>query len=127
MTNKNLNLTNENKAAVRPDFAAEAVRLLRSDLAPGVLRERLLAYHEGDLAAALGLMSAEERLRLCRALGPDALAGVLEHTEERNACATGPTCFQTWTALKPQTIWAPWTGASARACWSSWTQVRAPT
>lgn len=85
MTNKNLNLTNENKAAVRPDFAAEAVRLLRSDLAPGVLREQLLAYHEGDLAAALGLMSAEERLRLCRALGPDALAGVLEHTEERNA------------------------------------------
>ncbi len=84
MTKKNVNLVNEAAAVSRPDYAADIAQMLHGDLAPGRLREKLLDYHEGDIASALSRLNVEERLRLCRALGPDAYAGVLEHAEERN-------------------------------------------
>ncbi len=84
MTKKNLNLASEAAVVSRPDFASDVVKALREDLAPAALRERLLAYHEGDLAAALAFLDADGRLRLCRALGAEAYAGVLEHSDSRN-------------------------------------------
>ena len=84
MTRKNVNIANEAATVSRPDYAADIVQLIHGELAPPALREKLADYHEGDLASALSRLRAEGRLRMCRALGPERYADVLEHSDERN-------------------------------------------
>lgn len=57
-------LTNEALAAAQlPDYGAEIIRILRSNLAPKQKREQVLEYHENDIADVLPLLSREERAR----------------------------------------------------------------
>ena len=67
-------------AAPRPDYRTEIVRLLQSTLTPKPLKERVLTYHENDIAAAMELLSREERNRLYSILDAESLAGVLEYS-----------------------------------------------
>lgn len=79
--NEKMTLNHEAMAAVqRPDYRAEIAELLRGTLTPRPLKERVLSYHENDVAAAMELLSREERRKLCGILDPEALAGVLEHS-----------------------------------------------
>ena len=66
--------------AQRPDYRAEIAGLLRGDLTPKPLKERILSYHENDIAAALELLSREERRRLYGILDAASLAGVLAYS-----------------------------------------------
>ena len=51
-------LTNEALAAAQlPDYGAEIIGILRSNLAPKQKREQVLEYHENDIAAILPLLS----------------------------------------------------------------------
>ena len=60
----NINVINEKLGAVQhPDYSNEILGIVRSNLAPKLLKEKLLAYHENDIAAALELMSRDERGR----------------------------------------------------------------
>ncbi len=78
--NEKLILTNEALGAVQhPDYRAEIAALLRGTLTPKPLKERLLSYHENDVAASMELLSREERNRLCGILDAGALARVLEY------------------------------------------------
>lgn len=73
----------ENMAPVlHPDYKSEIAGIVRSNLAPKLLRERLLDYHENDIAAALTELNQEERQKLYRILDTDTLAGVLEYAED---------------------------------------------
>ena len=63
-----------------PDYKAEIVEVLRCNLIPKIKQERILAYHEKDIADALKLLSLEERSRLYRILSADTLADILEYT-----------------------------------------------
>ncbi len=65
-----------------PDYRQEIVSIIRSDLTPKLMRERLLDYHENDIAAALADLRPEERSRLYTVLDPDSLAWVLEYADE---------------------------------------------
>lgn len=65
--------------AQHPDYRMEIADVLRSSLTPKRMRERLLNYHENDIAAALELLKKDERLRLYSILGTDTLSGVLEY------------------------------------------------
>ena len=47
-----------------PDYKVEIVEVLRSNLTPKIKQQRILAYHERDIAFALELLSSEERSRL---------------------------------------------------------------
>ena len=77
-------LTNEALAAAHlPDYGAEIIRILRSNLAPKQKREQVLEYHENDIAAVLPLLSREERARAWTILGTEAAADILEYAEER--------------------------------------------
>ena len=77
-------LTNEALAAAQlPDYGAEIIRILRSNLAPKQKREQVLEYHENDIAAVLPLLSREERARAWTILGTEAAADILEYAEER--------------------------------------------
>ena len=77
-------LTNEALAAAQlPDYGAEIIRILRSNLAPKQKREQVLEYHENDIAAVLPLLSREERARAWTILGTETAADILEYAEER--------------------------------------------
>lgn len=71
-------------AQQHPDYKLEITEILRSNLTPRLMRERLLAYHENDIAAALELLKKDERLRLYSILDTAALANILEYSEEMN-------------------------------------------
>ncbi len=76
------NAVEETAAAQHPDYKAEILDILRSNLAPKLMRERVGAYHENDIAAALDLMRRDERHRLYSILNTATLASVLEYSED---------------------------------------------
>ena len=77
-------LTNEALAAAHlPDYGAEIIRILRSNLAPKQKREQVLEYHENDIADVLPLLSREERARAWTILGTETAADILEYAEDR--------------------------------------------
>lgn len=66
-----------------PDYKAEIVEVLRSNLTPKIKQERILAYHERDIASALEMLSLEERGRLYHILDADILADIFEYAEDK--------------------------------------------
>ena len=46
-----------------PDYDRELTELVRSNLSPKAFREKLLDYHENDIAAALEALTLSERQR----------------------------------------------------------------
>lgn len=77
-------MTSEALAAAQlPDYGAEIIRILRSNLAPKQKREQVLEYHENDIAAVLPLLSREERARTWTILGTETAADILEYAEDR--------------------------------------------
>ncbi len=79
-------MVTENAVLVQhPDYKAEVIEILRSNLAPKLKQEKLSTYHENDIAAALDLLNRDERGRLYRILDIDTLASVLEYSENMNS------------------------------------------
>ncbi len=79
----NTNVMNEKLGAVQhPDYSNEILGIVRSNLAPKLLKERLLGYHENDIASALELMSRDERARLYSILDSESLAAILEYSDD---------------------------------------------
>lgn len=78
--NDNKNLTGT--AAPQPDYSGEIAAIVRSNLTPKRMRERVLDYHENDIALALEQLTRDERSRLYNVLDADSLAGILEYAEE---------------------------------------------
>ena len=78
----NINAVRVNAGAgLHPDYKGEILGIVRSDLTPRLMAEKLLSYHENDIAEALELMSREERRRLYSVLGSEALAGILDYSD----------------------------------------------
>lgn len=74
-------MTTENLVNTQhPDYRTEIVEMIRSNLTPGRMKERLLDYHENDIAAAMELLKKNERSRLYSVLDPAALASILEYS-----------------------------------------------
>lgn len=67
--------------AQHPDYAEEIAKILRSNLAPKLIQEQLLNYHENDIADAMDLLQKEERYRLYHILDAASLAQVLEYSD----------------------------------------------
>ena len=63
-------------------FSEEIVALIRSDLSPKKMRERIEDYHEKDIALALEELNEEESKRLFRLLPMETLVSVLEYCED---------------------------------------------
>ena len=60
-----------------PDYDRELTELVRSNLSPKAFREKLLDYHESDIAAVLETLTPAERRRGYNALGVSELSAVL--------------------------------------------------
>lgn len=71
------------EAMRHPDYKSEIISVLRSNLAPKIKQERILAYHEKDIAAALEMLSPEERGRLYPVLDAKMTASILAYTESK--------------------------------------------
>ncbi|MDE7326257.1 MAG: magnesium transporter [Lachnospiraceae bacterium] len=81
MNNNILNETPE--MTPHPDYKTEIVEVLRSNLTPKVKQERILTYHERDIASALEMLRAEERVRLYHVLDAETLADIFGYTENK--------------------------------------------
>lgn len=62
-------------------YSLEITELLRSNLTPRRLQEKLASYHENDIAAALELLTPAERAKLYQILDGETLADVLEYSD----------------------------------------------
>ncbi len=82
--NVKYNVQNENVEIMQhPDYKAEIVEVFRSNLTPRIKQERILAYHERDIAAALEMLTLEERSRLYHVFNAETLADILEYAENK--------------------------------------------
>ena len=63
-------------------FSDEIITLIRSELTPKKMRERIADYHEKDIAMALEELSEDERQKLFRLLPMETLVSVLEYSED---------------------------------------------
>ena len=79
MTENKSTMTETAVITQRPDYRTVIADILRSNLTPRKMQERLLQYHENDIAAALELLKKDERMRLYSILQTDTLASVLEY------------------------------------------------
>ena len=80
----NNNVQNEMlQTTQHPDYKTEIVEVLRSNLTPKIKQERILAYHERDIASALEMLRLEERGRLYHILNADTLADIFEYAENK--------------------------------------------
>ena len=70
-------------AAQHPDYKTEIVEVRRSNLTPKIKQDRVLSYHENDSAAALEMLSAEERGRLYPLLDAETLADIFEYADDK--------------------------------------------
>ncbi len=82
--NEKKNQTDELAVVQHPDYRTEIVELLKGTFTPKIIGEKLLAYHENDVAAAMELMSKEERKKLYAVLDVMTLARILEYAEHIN-------------------------------------------
>ena len=67
--------------AQHPDYKAEVVEILRGNLTPHIIKVRILDYHENDIAAAMEVMTRDERKKLYSVLDSETLASVFEYSE----------------------------------------------
>ncbi len=70
-----------NSPMQHPDYQAEIVALVRSGLSAKDLEEKLLDYHENDIAGAMEELTDQERETLYTILDTDTMADVLEYSE----------------------------------------------
>lgn len=76
------NTTMEETTTIQhPDYQQELVSLIRSGISPRLLRDKVSNYHENDIAAALDILTKEERIRLYHILDTQTLSDVLEYTD----------------------------------------------
>ena len=68
--------------SAHPDYKTEIAETVKSNLTPTRIREKLWEYHENDIAAALELLTAEERNKLYSILSIEILADVLEYSDQ---------------------------------------------
>lgn len=62
-------------------YSLEIAELIRSNLTPKRMQEKLSSYHENDIALALDLLNKTERTKLYQILDSEALADILEYSD----------------------------------------------
>lgn len=72
--------------AVLPDYQAELLTLIRSNLSPKALKDKVVNYHASDLAESVSRMEREDREKLYRILDARELSDVFEHLDDASAC-----------------------------------------
>ncbi len=69
------------------DYRSEILEIIRGNLSPKIMSERLMDFHENDLAEIFPELSTAERQKVCRILDSDTLSDIFEYLEEEQAAA----------------------------------------
>lgn len=64
------------------DFIQEILEIIRSNLPNEQIKEKLLEYHDSDIADVLDYLDEDERLRVARILGVEEVSEVITYMEE---------------------------------------------
>ena len=70
----------------QPNYSAEIIAAMREGLTPKKMQEKVLSYHEKDIAEALPQLTDEERTRLFRILDADSLADIFQYIDDPAPC-----------------------------------------
>ena len=70
----------------QPNYSAEIIAAMREGLTPKKMQEKVLSYHEKDIAEALPQLTDEERTRLFRILDADSLADIFQYIDDPTPC-----------------------------------------
>ncbi len=62
-------------------YSLEIAELIRSNLTPKRMQEKLSSYHENDIAATLELLTKSERTKLYQILDSETLADIFEYSD----------------------------------------------
>lgn len=62
-------------------YSFEIAELIRSNLTPKRMQEKLSSYHENDIASTLELLTKSERTKLYQILDSETLADILEYSD----------------------------------------------
>ncbi len=81
MTEEKKNPTGMDAALQRPDYKKELIGIIRSNTSPKILQERLLDYHENDIADIFDQLTPPERQKLYRTLDNEVLSDIFEYLE----------------------------------------------
>lgn len=84
MMEKKINSNEITMNVQHPDYKSEITEIFRNNLTPKIMRERILGYHENDIAGALNLLSRKERGRLYGILDAETLGSILEYSDHIN-------------------------------------------
>lgn len=77
-----MNKATQTEAAVQhPDYPGEIAGIIRSNLTPKLMRERILDYHENDIAEAMELLNRDERRRFYSVIDTETLGEILEYSD----------------------------------------------
>ena len=66
----------------QPNYSAEIIAAMREGLTPKKMQEKVLSYHEKDIAEALPQLTDEERTRLFRILDADSLSDIFQYFDD---------------------------------------------
>ena len=64
------------------DFIQEILKIIRSNLPDKEIKEKLLEYHDSDIADVLDYLDEDERLRVAKILGVEEVSEVLTYMED---------------------------------------------
>lgn len=81
----NTTLHEEVMTSMKPDYEKEIVQIIRTNVAPAILKEKLDDYHTNDIADVLPDLTLAERKKIYRILDPDMISDILEYAEEEDA------------------------------------------
>lgn len=75
-------MENETKLNQHPDYVQELISIIKSNISPMALKEKLSDYHDNDISEALEELTSQEREKLYRILDSESLANIFEYTED---------------------------------------------
>ncbi len=75
------NNINESMLTSLPDYKSQLIEIIKSNLSPNRMREKILEYHKNDIAATLENLNREDREKLYRLFDTQTLADILEYAD----------------------------------------------
>lgn len=72
---------------VRPDYENEIINVIRSNISPRIMRDKLDDYHRNDIAEVLDELTVTERKKLYRVLSESMLSEIFEYVDTEEAAS----------------------------------------
>lgn len=77
--------TSDTDNVQKPDYEGEIIRIIRGNMSPKIMRDKLDDYHGNDIAEILPELTSSERKKLFRILTPSMLSEIFEYADEEDA------------------------------------------